>query len=138
MKKGTRKMNKVILTGNLTKDVELFRNDDMTIARFTLAVQRKRKNENGEYDADFFRCTAFKKTAENLYEYCNKGDKITVVGEIQQNSYEVNGEKRYTTQIIANEIEFVNIKKTEDTGVPAVEEPVLEPVDLPADDELPF
>ncbi len=127
-------MNKTILIGNLSKDVEFATtNNGTSVARFTIAVQRKYTNEAGEREADFINCVAWRTTAENLNKYCKKGDKIAVVGRIETRSYEAqDGTKRYVTEVIADEIEFVNTKKadTKDTT-----QPELTPID---DDSLPF
>ena len=124
-------MNKVELIGNLTRDVELTTtpNGD-AVARFTIAVQRRYTNQDGVREADFLNCVVWRNQAENLAKYCHKGDKIAVVGEVRTRTYEVDGEKRFTTEILANEIEFVNTKKQEEQ--PADD---LQPVD---DGSLPF
>ena len=124
-------MNKVELIGNLVKDVELTHTTNgEAVARFKLAVQRRYANKDGEREADFLNCVVWRNQAENLEKYCHKGDKIAVVGEVRTRTYEVDGEKRFTTEILANEIEFVNTKKQEEQ--PADE---LQPVD---DSDLPF
>ena len=127
-------MNKTILIGNLSKDVELTTTPNgVSVARFTIAVQRRYTNEAGEREADFINCIAWRTTAENLHKYCKKGDKIAVVGAIQTRNYEAqDGTKRYITEVVADEIEFVNTKKsdTKDTT-----QPELTPID---DDDLPF
>lgn len=106
-------MNKFIGIGNLTKDVELSQtNSGVSVAQFTIAVKRNYKNESGEYDSDFLNCVAWKAQAENASKYCHKGDKIAVVGAVQTRSYDAqDGSKRYVTEIVANEIEFLNTKK---------------------------
>ena len=77
-------INNVVLTGRLTKDVELkYYNGEKSVAYFTIAVNRNYKNANGEYDADFINCKAYRNTAEYLAKYCNKGDLIGVVGSIE-------------------------------------------------------
>ena len=77
-------INNVVLTGRLTKDVELkYYNDEKSVCYFTVAVNRNYKNANGEYDADFINCKAYKNTAEYLAKYCNKGDLVGVVGSIE-------------------------------------------------------
>ena len=74
-------INNVVLTGRLTKDVELkYYNGEKSVCYFTIAVNRNYKNANGEYDADFINCKAYRNTAEYLAKYCNKGDLVGVVG----------------------------------------------------------
>ncbi len=128
-------MNKVILIGNLSKDVEFTTTTNgVSVARFTIAVQRKYTNEAGEREADFINCVAWRNQAENLHKYCKKGDKIAVVGAIQVRSYEAqDGTKRYVTEIIADEVEFVNTKKAD--AQDTAEAQKMTPID---DDDLPF
>lgn len=125
-------MNKVILVGNLTKDPELITtNNGTSVARFTLAVQRKYTNEQGEKEADFINCVVWRNQADNLYKYCHKGDKIGVVGAIQTRSYDgQDGTKKYATEVVADEIEFINTKKADSDGADK-----NKPID---DDNLPF
>ena len=106
-------MNKVILIGRITKDIDLryMQNSENRIARFTLAVDRRSKDKD---EADFISCVAWNKTAELLDKYCSRGSKIGIVGRIQTGSFTAsNGEKRYTTDVIADEIEFLDTKKAE-------------------------
>ena len=127
-------MNKVILIGNLSKEPEMLTTTNgVSASKFTIAVQRKYTNQDGEREADFLPCVAWRKTAENLCNYCSKGDKIAVVGTIQTRSYEVpDGTKRYVTEIVADEIEFL---KTKGTAGNETAEPEFAPID---DDNLPF
>ena len=127
-------MNKVILIGNLSKDPELTTTaNGVNVARFTIAVQRRYTNEAGEREADFINCVAWRTTAENLQKYCKKGDKVAVVGRIETRTYDAqDGTKRYVTEIVADEVEFVNTKKAEETAPHSD----LKPVDTP--DDLPF
>ncbi len=102
-------MNKVILIGNLTADPELtVLSSGVKTCRFSLAVNREYKNANGQYDADFLNCQAWRSTAENLVKYMRKGRKIAVTGRIQVRSYEKDDEKRTAWEIQADEIEFVS------------------------------
>lgn len=110
-------MNKAILMGRLTKnpDVRYTQGSQpMAIARFTLAVDRRFKHE-GEQTADFISCVAFGKTGEFIEKYVSKGTKITVCGRIQTGSYtNSDGNKVYTTDVIAEEVEFAESKKQSD------------------------
>jgi len=105
-------MNKVILIGNLTKDPENTTvGNDTSLTKFTIAVQRKFKNSDGEYDADFINCTAWRKTADFISKYFEKGQKIAVVGSIQTRTYEDKDKnKRYATDVVVDEAEFVEKK----------------------------
>lgn len=109
-------MNKCVFIGNLTKDVELSTTGSGTsYARFTLAVQRKFANADGERETDFIDCIAWRNQGENLAKYCHKGDKIAVTGALQVRTYETqDGQKRKISEIIAEEVEFINTKKNDD------------------------
>lgn len=105
-------MNRVELIGRLTKDTELKNAGENQYTRFTLAVNRKFKNDNGEYDADFISCVAWNKTAELINEHFGKGSEIAIEGRIQTGSYDrENGEKIYTTDVIVEGITFIGSKK---------------------------
>lgn len=103
-------MNQVILTGRLTRDAEIsYTQSQMTVARFSLAVDRG-KDKNGESrGADFPNCVAFGKTAENLERYSGKGLRVAISGHIQTGSYEKqDGTKVYTTDVVADRVEFLD------------------------------
>ena len=106
-------MNKVILIGNLTKDPELTTtNNGIEVCKFTVAVQRKFKNKDGEYEADFINCVAWRKTAEFVNQYFSKGKKIACVGSIQTRTYEAqDGGTRYVTEVVADEVEKLDWEK---------------------------
>lgn len=107
-------MNKVILIGRLTKDPEVkFSQGDKSTAtaRFSLAVNRKFKNAEGNYEADFINCVAFNKTAEFVEKFFHKGDMIALTGRIQTGSYtNKDGVKVYTTDVVVEEVEFAGGK----------------------------
>ena len=102
-------MNSVALTGRLTRDPDVRQVNENTITRFTLAVDRRGKKD----EADFISCVAFGKTAELIGKYLHKGNQMGLVGRIQTGSYEKNGQKVYTTDIVANEIDFLGGKAEE-------------------------
>ena len=79
--------------------------------RFTLAVPRETKNKEGVYESDFINCIAYNKTAELMCQYLEKGDQIAIQGHIQTGSYEKNGQKIYTTDVIVERVQFLNTKK---------------------------
>ena len=130
-------MNKVILVGNLTKDPELTTTQSgINVARFTIAVQRKFKNANDEYESDFINCVAWRSSAEFIHKYFNKGNKIGVVGSIQTRSYDAeDGTKRHVTEVVVEECEFVQSKKGDSNNQAEDTKPEFEPID---DDNLPF
>ena len=102
-------MNKVILTGRITKDIDLrYTQDQKAIVRFSLAVDRRNKDKS----ADFISCVAWEKTAEFMSKYLAKGSKIGIVGRIQTGSYtDHDGNKVFTTDVIAEDVEFLEPKK---------------------------
>ena len=104
-------MNVVILTGNLARDPEkTYTGSGMAVVRFTVAVNRFTRKEGGQ-DADFIRVTAFDKQADLVERYLHKGSKVGVEGRIQTGSYEKDGKTVYTTDVIANRVEFLDRKE---------------------------
>ena len=107
-------MNKVIIIGRFTRDPEIKYStgeNATATARFSLAVNRRFKNKEGNYDADFINCVAFGKTAEFIEKYFTKGMAIGITGRIQTGSYtNKEGQKVYTTDVVVEETEFVDSK----------------------------
>ena len=104
-------LNKVMLGGRLTADPELKQTQNgIQVASFSIAVNRRvRSNDNQQPNADFFNVTAWRATAEFVSRYFRKGSSIFVVGTLQNRSWtDQQGIKRYTTDIIADEIHFVD------------------------------
>lgn len=103
-------MNKVILTGNLTRDPELSETSNGTsVCKFSIAVNRAYTNVDGERQTDFFNITAWRGLWESVAKYTTKGSKVSVSGSIQIRQYEGNdGVKRNAVDIIAQEVEFLN------------------------------
>lgn len=119
-------MNSVILIGNLTKDPELRYNGETPICRFTLAVNDKRKDQNGNWvdDPSFIPIVVFGRVAENCDRFLSKGRKCAVSGRIKTGSYQKqDGTKVYTTDVIANGVEFLNTNEAKSTPAPRQEEP---------------
>ena len=131
-------MNKVYLIGNLTKDPETGETSSGTAyCRFSIAVTRKFANEKGEREADFFNLTAWKGLAETIGRFMKKGRKIAVVGSLQNRSYEdKDGVKRYATDIVVEEAEFLSPANETREESKNKEKPVL--TEIPDDDGLPF
>lgn len=127
-------MNKLILIGRLTKDPEIRVSGSVTIAKFSLAVDRRFKRD-GEPEADFFNCTAFNKTAEFIEKYCSKGMKMALEGRIQNDNYEKDGVKHYGVVVIVENIEFAESKKGGTSEKKAAETEDFVNV---SSDELPF
>ena len=110
-------MNKFIGLGRLTKDPELRSTQSgLKITSFTLAINRNFKNKDGNYDADFLNCQAFKNTAEFIEKYFKKGSMIAITARAQTRNYDDNdGKKRFVTEFIVEEVYFAgsNEKKNE-------------------------
>ena len=112
-------MNKVILMGRLTRDPEVRYSqgeNSTAIARYTLAVDRRfRRNNDGEQTADFIGCVAFGRSAEFAEKYFRQGMRMVISGRIQTGSYtNRDGQKVYTTDVVAEEVEFAESKATSD------------------------
>lgn len=117
-------MNKVILKGIISKDIELrSTTSGVEVAAFNLAVQRDFKNKEGNYDADFISCVAYKNTATFINKYFTKGSKILLEGKLQTRTYEKDGNKKYITEVIVEKAEFVDSKKIEEVSTEEVEVP---------------
>lgn len=128
-------MNKVILTnGRLTKDVELKEANGLQIARFTVAINRQFKKD----EADFISCVAFGKRAETLAKFFEKGSPINIEGRLQTGSYEKDGVKHFTTDVIVDNFEFIaGSKKVENKNDNNMSFDDLTPVSGD-EEELPF
>lgn len=132
-------MNNCSLVGRLTKDAELryTQGDNMTaVARFTVAIDRKGKDAG----TDFIPCLAFGKTAEFVEKYFSKGQRIGLTGHIQTGSYtNKDGAKVYTTDVIADNVEFVESKGSAERTAPAqVDDNGFMNIPDNIDEELPF
>ena len=132
-------MNKVILIGNLTRDPEISTTSNgVSVCRFAVAVTRRYANAEGERDTDFVNIVAWRALAENCHKFLKKGSKVAVVGNLQTRTYDAqDGSKRYVTEVVAEEVEFLNTKADGAAAEPKKEEEVskLQPID---DDGLPF
>jgi len=141
-------MNKVILMGRLTREPEVRYSQNgenpMAIARFSLAIDRRGNRNNAEgQTADFINCVAFGKLGEFVEKYLRKGIKITLCGRIQSGSYtNKDGVKVYTTEIVAEEIEFAESKNASANGSSIPASPSNDDgfMNIPdgIDEELPF
>lgn len=112
-------MNKWLGMGRLTRDVEMRNSigeNANVVARFSLAVGRRFKNAEGNYDADFINCVAFGKTAEFIAKYFKKGDMMAVTARVQTGSYtNKDGVKVYTTDMVIEEVDFCGGKNIDTT-----------------------
>lgn len=144
-------MNKVILMGRLTADPDVRYTqgqEPLCVARYRLAVDRRRRGNDGEQTADYINCVAFGKAGEHAEKYYRKGIKVLVAGRIQTGSYtNKDGQKVYTTDVVVEEQEFAESKSSsqnggEHHGNPATASSVGDGfIDIPddvEDDGLPF
>ncbi len=140
-------MNKVILLGRLTKDVETryTQTNNSLVATFTIAVNRRFAKEGEERQTDFINIVAWHKTGEFCSKYFKKGLQVAVVGRLQTRTYEDESrQKRYITEVVADEVYFAdsNTRQTADTSIlnsPTSVQPDEDGRFMPDDsDELPF
>lgn len=137
-------MNKAILIGNLTKDPEISTTSNgVSVCRFTLAISRRYANSEGERETDFINVVVWRTLADNCHKFLKKGSKAAVTGSIQTRSYDgTDGTKRYITEVVAEEVEFISTKAA-DSAEEYKAEPKerkedvskLEPI---SDNDLPF
>lgn len=133
-------MNKVILMGRLTKDpdVRYAGGDSSAVARFTLAVDRRFKKEGGD-TADFISCVAFGKSGEFAEKYLKKGTKVVIEGRIQTGSYEKDGQRIYTTDVVVEGMEFAESKAPSAGGATTADPSEgFAPIAEGLQEELPF
>lgn len=138
-------MNKAILVGNLTKDPELKATPNgISVCTFTVAVSRRYKDQSGERQADFIPIVTWRGLAENCGKYLEKGKKVAVVGQINTRSYDAqDGTKRYVTEVVAEDVEFLSPAGGQGGGMPNAGMPPQIGNDMDSftaidDDELPF
>ena len=126
-------LNKAILMGRLTRDPELrYTQSNVPTCSFTVAIDRNYKSQSGEKQADFINCVAWRSTAEFVSKWFTKGKMIIVVGSIQTRNYEVNdGTKRYVTEIVADEVEFLTPKGQSGSAAQPAYNGDMEPTDEP-------
>jgi len=129
-------MNKAVITGRLVRNVELSftPGTGKAIAKFTLAVDRKFKNKDGQKETDFIPCVVFGPSAEYVANYSSKGKLIGVSGRLQSGSYEKDGIKRYTMDVIVDEVEILEWDKK---GQTQSDDGFVSPYD-DSDDSIPF
>lgn len=139
-------MNKVILLGRLTKDVETryTQTNNSLVATFTLAVNRRFAKEGEERQTDFINIVAWGKTGEFSSKYFKKGLQVAVVGRLQNRSYEDNnGQKKYVTEVIAEEVYFADSNNRQTADASILNSPVSTQIEddgtfMSEDSDLPF
>lgn len=129
-------LNYVVLVGRTTKDLDVKYVGDQQRARaqFTLAVDRRYKNEQGQSETDFISCVVWGKTAENMQKYCGKGSMVALTGRIQSYSYtNQQQEKVYGTQVNVEDVRFLDKRLPADSVDPVLDfkRPAQEPETLP-------
>ena len=141
-------MNQINLIGRITKDLEIRTTESKkVVCNFSIAVNRNYTNEAGEREADFINVAIWGQQAENLKKYQGKGSLIAVSGSLRVESYEVEGQKRNKTYVLANNIEYLSNKSANETQEAPVEESKNDPfaemginvknIEI-SDEELPF
>ena len=138
-------MNRVNLIGRLTKDPELrfTPGTGMAVSTFTIAIDRRKANKDGKKEADFIPIVVWGKQGENVANYMSKGRLIGISGRIQTRNYEgKDGIRRYVTEIVADEVQFLDYKNSSSNNVAndnnstSYDEGWNDPID--DDDEIPF
>ncbi len=133
-------LNKVVLAGRLTADVELKATaTGVSVCSFTLAINRKYSKE-GEQQADYISCVAWRNTAEFIARYFKKGSALCIVGNIQVRSWtDSNNQKRYATEVVVDEAMFVDGKNdSQGTEAPGFNSVAPNFTEQNVDDDLPF
>ena len=106
-------MNKIILIGRLTKEVDLrYTSSGKAVGSFCLAVQRPFKNQQGEYEADFINCVVWDKAAETIANYVRKGHRFAVEGRLQIRNYEKDGQRVFVSEVVVENFTFLESKKS--------------------------
>ena len=133
-------LNKVVLIGRLTKDIELKRTSSNTsYANFSIAVNRPFKSGDGERGVDFINCVVWRRLAEVVANYTSKGSQIAVEGRIQARSYDnAEGKKVYVTEVVAENIQFLDSKKDSKVSSSVTPSDFEEPEAPPAEKSDPF
>lgn len=105
-------LNQIVLVGRLVRDPELRKTENgKKVTNITIAVPRSYKNVDGQYEADYIDCTLWTPIAESTTEYCKKGDLLGIKGRLETNSYEKDGQKKYSTNVIVEKVTFLTSKK---------------------------
>ena len=101
-------LNQIVLVGRITQDPKVTELDNgKKVCNVTVAIPRSYKNENGEYDTDFVKCTMWSRVAENTSEYCKQGDLIGIKGRIQTRVIEKDNSKQTIQEVIAEKVTFL-------------------------------
>lgn len=139
-------LNRTVIVGRLTRDPDLrYTPNGVAVSNFTVAVNRPFKNQSGENEADFINCVTWRKQAENLANYMQKGSQVGVDGRLQTRTYEDKGGKTvFVTEVLADSVQFLETKKQQQQQPGKTEQSNSspfqdkgEPINI-GDDDLPF
>lgn len=126
-------MNRVMLVGRLTTKPELrYTGSNLPYSRFSVAVNRTFSNKDGQREADFINVVVWRKQAENVCNFLNKGSLVSVEGRLQTSTYEVNGEKRYRVEVVADSVQFLESKGARSQGGYQANDDSVSPYDYQA------
>ena len=132
-------MNRVVLVGRITKDVKLsYTQSNIAVASFTVAVNRPYSNEDGNKEADFIQCVAWRKQAENMEKYVHKGDMLGIDGRISTRSYDTDDGTKYVTEVVCDNVTFLETKKEQVVTNEDTEEYEEKKVEGTTEEDLPF
>lgn len=132
-------INNVVLVGRLTKKPELkFTANGTKYTQFNVAVQKKFKSQNGEYESDFISCLMWSTAAENFTKFTNKGSLIGIEGRIQTRSYDKDGKRVNITEVVAENFSLLESKKVTESRNNVVQPIEESPFNGVSDDDLPF
>lgn len=132
-------INNVVLVGRLTKKPELkFTANGTKYTQFSVAVQKKFKSQNGEYESDFISCLMWSTAAENFTKFTNKGSLVGIEGRIQTRSYDKDGKRVYITEVVAENFSLLESKKVTESRSNVVQPIEESPFNGVSDDDLPF
>lgn len=131
-------MNKAFLIGRLTRDPELrYSSSNAAIVNFSIAIDRQYTNAQGQRETDFINIVAFQKQAENIKKYVFKGSLVAVDGRIQTRNYEdKDGKRVYVTEVVADRVQFLDSKNSNNTSMVNDNEPDVSPADFQNNDDL--
>ena len=132
-------INRTILIGRITKNLELkYTTNNIANLRFTIAVNRRIKKEDGTQQADFINCVAWRAQAENMAKFLQKGSLIGIEGRIETGSYQAqDGQMRYTTDVVVDNVQFLESASKEKTQQQS-QQPGYDATINFSDDDLPF
>ncbi len=132
-------INNVVLVGRLTKKPDLkFTTNGTKYTQFSVAVQKKFKNQSGEYESDFINCLMWATAAENFIKFTNKGSLVGIEGRIQTRSYDKDGRTVYIMEVVAESFSLLESKKVTESRNNAVQPIEESPFNGVSDDDLPF